>query len=125
MQSGPETQRRHYHSGTGRGAPLLVQAAEVRRDSAVCLRIFRLFEPSQRRLVRAARIVGNRCPPKSADALGGASAGDMVVFLVWFENTREMGRQFVSGIARRTASTLSWLRHGSLHTKDNTEVLRN
>ncbi len=45
-------------------------------------------------------------------------------FPIFESPPREMGRQFVSGIARRTASTLSWLRHRSLHTKDNTEILR-
>ena len=47
----------------------------------------------------------------------------MAVFLVCFENTQEIGRQFVSGIELRTASTLFWLRHDSLHSKDNTEIL--
>ena len=36
----------------------------------------------------------------------------MAVFLVWFENTREMGRRFVSGIALRTASVLSQIKRG-------------
>ena len=43
----------------------------------------------------------------------------MVVFLVWLENTQELGRQFISGIALRTASYLSWLRHDSLLFKDS------
>ena len=47
----------------------------------------------------------------------------MAAFLVCFENTQEIGREFVSGIALRTASTLFWLRHDSLHPKENTKIL--
>ena len=121
--SGPETQRR----------TIAAQAAE--RPCSYRLLRYAAIPPSvsgysdcsnRRNAVSYARRVLSAIDArtKSADALG-ASPGDMAVFLVWFENTWEMGRQFVSGIARRTASTLSWLRHGSLHTKDNTEILKN
>ena len=62
MQPGPEAKRRHRHHGAGHGAPLLIQPGEVGRYPGVGLGIRRTLEPPERRLVRAARIPGDRRP---------------------------------------------------------------